>query len=321
MPHPSKLRLILAFAALYLFWGGTFLFIRFGIETIPPFLMAGARHLVAGLILYVWAQMRAASRGEARERPTARHWLSAFALGALMLVGGNGGVTWAEQRVASGLAALMIATMPMWLVLIDWMWHGAARPTWRVTIGIVVGFAGVVILVGPGRLAGADRVDPVGAVVLTLAAILWAIGALYSRSAPLPKNLLLVIAMQSVAGGVLLFAVSAAAGEWARFSFAAVTLKSALSVAYLTVFGSIIGFTAFIWLMRVTTPARVSTYSYVNPIVALLFGWLAGGEPLPARTLIAAATIVVAVILIVSQPVKTAKPPCETELLERAEAA
>ncbi len=315
MPHPSKLRLLMAFAALYFFWGGTFLFIRFAIETIPPFLMAGVRHLAAGAILYLWV----ASRGI--ERPAARHWLSAFALGALLLVGGNGGVTWAEQRVASGLAALIIATMPLWLVLLDWMWHGAARPTLRVAMGIVVGFAGVVILVGPGRLAGADRVDPVGAIVLTFAAISWAVGALYSRTAPLPKNLLLVIAMQSIAGGVLLLAGSAAAGEWARFSPAAVTLKSALSVGYLIVFGSIIGFTAFIWLMRVTTPARVSTYSYVNPIVALIFGWLAGGEALPARTLIAAATIIVAVILIVSQPVKSAPPPCEAELLERAETA
>lgn len=289
---PALPKLVAAFAAVYLVWGSTYLAIRFAIETLPPFLMAGARFLAAGGVLY--AVMRA--RGEPRPSPV--HWRSAAVVGGLLLFLGNGGVVWAEQTVPSGVAALLVATLPLWMVLLEWARPGGERPTGRVVAGLVVGFAGLVLLVGPSELVGGQRVDPVGAGVVLFAALAWAAGSIYSRSAPLPSSPFLATGMEMLAGGALLVAAGAVTGELGALDPAGVSARSALALAYLVVFGSLVGFTAYIWLLRVSTPSRVSTYAYVNPVVAVLLGWALAGEPLSARVLGAAAVIIAAVVLI-----------------------
>ena len=311
--EPSMLRLLAAFGAVYLLWGSTYLFIRYGIETIPPFVLAGARHFIAGLALYAWSLMR----GEARPEPA--HWASATLLGGLMLFGGNGGVTWAQQTVPSGLTALIVAAVPLWMALLDWVRPGGRRPGARVAIGLVLGFAGIALLIGPVNFGG-ERVDPIGATILLVASLSWAMGSLYSRHARLPSSIVLAMAMQSLAGGALLFLAAIPAGHWARFDLAAVSLRSALALGVLVVAGSIMGFTCYLWLLRVTSAARVSTYAYVNPVVALALGWLVAGEALSPRTLVAAVIVVAAVVMIVSYKEERADAGPE-ELLPRAETA
>jgi len=289
---PSQMRVWAAFAAVYLIWGSTYLAIRFAIETVPPFLMAGARFLLAGVVLYAWMRLRG------RSRPTYYHWISAAIVGGLLLLGGNGGVVWAEQRVPSGLTALLITCVPLWMALLNWLRPGGVRPSVAVATGLLAGFGGVTLLVGPGEFAGGAHVDPVGGLVLLLASLSWAAGSLYSRYARFPDSALLATGMEMIAGGALLLLASAATGEWARLDLGAVSLTSLVSFAYLIAFGSLVGFTAYIWLLRVSTPARVSTYAYVNPVVAVFLGWAFAGEPLTPRTLIAAAIIICAVVLI-----------------------
>lgn len=300
---PRTLQILAAFAAIYLLWGSTYLFIRFGVETIPPFLLAGTRHLIAGSLLLAWVRLHTG------EKPRAEHWLPAALVGALLLVGGNGGVTWAEQRVPSGLAALLVATMPLWLVLLDWLrpWSRGfgSRPRLGAALGLLLGFGGVALLVGPSRLNGTN-VDSLGAAVLVLAALSWAIGSLISRHGKLGTSPLLAAAMQSLCGGALLFFLGGASGEWARLDLAHISMRSALSLAYLVVFGSLLGFTAYIWLLRVTAPSRVSTYAYVNPVVAVLLGWAFAGEAITGRMLGATALIVAAVALVITQQHKPA---------------
>ncbi|MEW5926699.1 MAG: drug/metabolite exporter YedA [Gemmatimonadota bacterium] len=290
----SRAQVVAAFAAVYVVWGSTYLAILFAIETIPPFLMAGARFLVSGAALYAWTRSRGAPR------PTRANWRAAAVVGAFLLVGGNGGVVWAEQRVPSGLAALLVATVPLWMVLLDWWRGGGARPRGRTWAGIAVGFLGLGILVGPAELLGGGAADPLGAGVLVLASVLWAIGSVYSRRAALPESPFQATAMEMLAGGALLVLVGSAAGEWGRLDPAAVSGRSLLALAYLVVFGSCVGFTAYIWLLRHVEVAKVSTYAYVNPVVAVFLGWLLAGEPVTARTLAAAAVIVVAVAFITS---------------------
>jgi drug/metabolite transporter (DMT)-like permease len=297
---PTTLGIVAAFLAVYLIWGSTYLAIRFAAETIRPFLMASVRFLIAGAVLYAYARWRGA------ERPTRRHWRSTAIIGGLMLLGGNGGVVWSEEtlpsgepRVASGMAALMVATVPLWMVLIEWLRPGGRRPTAGVVVGLAVGFAGMILLVRPGNVG---RVDPAGAAVLTSACFWWSLGSIYSRHAELPKSPLLATAMEMLAGGALLGLLGTACGDWGRTNLSAITLKSAASLVYLIVFGSLIAFSAYVWLLRVTTPARVGTYAYVNPIVAVFLGWLLAGEPLTAQTLVAAAVILAGVVIITSGP-------------------
>jgi drug/metabolite transporter (DMT)-like permease len=291
---PSTINLLAAFGAVYVVWGSTYLAIRFAIETIPPFLMAGTRFLMAGSLLYVWTRSTGASK------PAAVHWRSAMIIGALMLVLGNGGVTWAEQVIPSGIAALLIATVPMWIVLIDWLWHRSARPQPRVIIGLVIGVVGAGVLTGPAGFTGTSGVNPLGAVALLIATIAWGFGSLYSRRAPLPSSPLLGTAMEMLGGGILLCCLSVFAGEPARLNLGAISFKSLFCLGYLVVFGSLIGFTSYIWLLRVTSAARVSTYAFVNPVIAMFLGWAIAEEPLTSQTLLAAGIIVIAVFLIVT---------------------
>lgn len=288
---PPLWKVVAAYAAVYIIWGSTYLAILFAIETLPPFLMASVRFLVAGGFLYTWTRLRGG------ERPLRAHWVAATIIGGFLLLGGNGAVVWAEQRVSSGMAALLIATLPLWMVLVDWLRPGGTRPTGRVILGLVVGFAGLVYLIGPDD-AGVESVDRIGAAVLLFGSLSWAIGSIYARTAPRPRTPLLGTGMEMLAGGALLLVLGLAAGESPQVQLAAVSSRSALALLYLIVFGSLIGYTAYVWLLRVSTPARVSTYAYVNPVVAVFLGWALAGESLGARTLLGAAIIVGSVVII-----------------------
>jgi drug/metabolite transporter (DMT)-like permease len=289
---PSRALVLSAFAAVYIIWGSTYLAIRITLETMPPFLMAGTRFLASGAILYLFA------RGRGAARPTAVHWRSAAITGFLLLVCGNGGVVWSEQLVPSGITSLLVTTVPLWMVLLHWLQHGGDRPSLGIALGIALGLAGVAFLVGPGQIAGSGGVNPVGAGVLLFASIAWAIGSLYSRHAALPPSPFLAIGMEMLAGGALLTLLGVATGELKRVDVHAFSTASMLAWLYLTLFGALVGFTAYLWLMRVSTPARVSTYAFVNPVVAVFLGWIVLHEPVTPRTIIAAAMIVSAVALI-----------------------
>ena len=295
-----RAEILLAFAAIYVIWGSTYLAIRFAIETLPPFLMAASRFLVAGPLLYAWARWRGAAR------PSPGHWRAAAVVGALLLLGGNGAVVWAEQRVPSGVTALLVAMVPLWMVLLDWLRPGGVRPTVAVFSGVALGLAGLVLLVGPEQILGGEHVDHAGALALAFGCLTWSIGSVYSRHAPLPASPQLATAMEMVAGGALLLVASLARGEWQQLDAQAISLRSLAALAYLVVFGSLVALTAYVWLLRQTTPARVSTYAYVNPVVAMLLGWALAGEPLTARTLLAAAVIVGGVVLITRSKVRSA---------------
>ena len=284
---------MLAFAAVYVLWGSTYLAIRFGVETLPPFLMAGMRHLTAGLLLYLWLR----ARGE--PRPAAIHWRNAVVIGGLLLLGGNGLVTWAEQRVPSGLAALIVSSVPIWMAVLDGI-EKRRRPGAAVLAGLLLGMGGIALLVVPGRFAGNGHVDALGATALLTAALCWSVGSLASRRAALPASTLTATAMEMIGGGALLWIAGLLLGEGARLDLAAVSAKSALSLAYLVVFGSLLGFSAYVWLLKVSTPARVSTYAYVNPIVAVTLGAILGGELVTPRVALAALVIIGAVALIIT---------------------
>jgi drug/metabolite transporter (DMT)-like permease len=293
-------KIVAAFAAVYLIWGSTYLAIRFAIETIPPHLMASARFLVAGAILYAWARLRGAPR------PTFRNWRAAAIIGGLLLLGGNGAVVWAETRVPSGITSLLVATVPIWMALIESLRAGGRRPAPAVIAGLLLGLGGLALLLAPGRLAG--RVDLVGAGALILGSFSWAFGSLLSRTAGLPKSGFLAAAMEMLTGGVWLLLFGLATGQGAQMTFAALSAKSLLSLAYLIVFGSLVGFTAYIWLLGATTAARVSTYAYVNPVVAVLLGWAFAGEAMTLRTALAASVIVAAVALIIRYGARPSTP-------------
>ena len=295
---PRRLTLVAAFLAVYLIWGSTYLAIRFAIETMPPFLMAGVRFTIAGGILY------AAARALGAPRPNRRHWKSALVIGAFLLLGGNGGVVWAEQTVPSGLTALIVAIVPLWMVLFDWLRGSGRRPGSKVALGLLLGFVGVGLLVGPNGLGAGQRIDPAGAAVVVLASVLWAAGSIYARHAQLPASQPLATGMEMLAGGALLLLVGTGFGELGRADLGAISTRSALALLYLIVFGAIIAFTAYVWLLRVTTPARAATYAYVNPVVAVVLGWSLASEPLGPRVLLAAAMIVAAVVLILARPAR-----------------
>jgi drug/metabolite transporter (DMT)-like permease len=294
-PRPkehSRTRVLAAFAAVYVIWGSTYLFIRFAVETLPPFIMAGARFALAGAILYVWARLRG------NPAPTRADTRSAAIAGLFLLVGGNGAVSWAEQRVPSGATALLVATVPVWMVLLDWLRPGGVRPRAGVFAGLGLGLVGLALLVGHGAIGSGDRVDPIGAAVLAAGSILWAIGSLYIGRNPRPPSALIANGVQMLAGGVALLALGAIAGELGRLDLAAASTRSLLSLLYLFTAGSLVGFTAYTYLLQVSTPAKVSTYAYVNPVVAVFLGWAFASEEITARRLVAAAVILAGVAII-----------------------
>jgi drug/metabolite transporter (DMT)-like permease len=284
----TRVQVALGLATIYLVWGSTYLAIRFAVETLPPFLMAGTRFVVAGAVLYGWR------RAVGHPRPTWVQWRAAGVVGALMLVVGNGGVTWAEQWVESGTAALMVASVPLWMVLLDWARPGGRPPRLAVWAGILVGLVGVLLLFG------SPAVDPrytAGWAVLLAASVAWAAGSLYSRTAILPAPLL-ATGMQMLAGGVLLLVVGVLAGELQALDPRGFSVRSVLAVGYLILFGSLVGYSTYVWLLRVTPPALASTYAFVNPVVAVFLGWLLAGERITPRIILASMVIVGGVALI-----------------------
>lgn len=288
----STPRIVAAFAAVYVIWGSTYLAIRFAIETLPPFSMAGLRFLVAGALLLGWARLRGVAG------PTRAQVRDAAVVGALLLLGGNGAVVWAEQWVASGLVALLVATVPFWMVLLDWLWGRGARPAPWIWFGIAWGLGGVALLVSGGELGGGTPRQLAGGLVVLVGALSWAAGSIYARSARIPTAPRLATALQMLWGGAFLLVAGGLTGEWAQWNPADTSMHSLLALTYLIVFGSLIAFAAYIWLLGVTTAARVATYAYVNPVVALVLGWGFADERLTSRTLIAAAIILSAVVLL-----------------------
>jgi drug/metabolite transporter (DMT)-like permease len=286
----------LAFAAVYILWGSTFLGIRIAIETIPPLAMAAIRHSLVGLILYPILRVKTGIR------PKAAHWWTAAVTGVSLLCVSNGGLSWAEQRVPSGIAALLIATISLWLVILDWLRPRGTRPGPRVIVGLVVGFVGMALLVGPPKLGGARRIDVVGAGVLVVASFVWACASLYSKQRTMPASPLLVVAMQSLAGGAALWISAIVSGEFRAVHLAAISGHSWMALIYLVVFGSGMGFTAYLYILKNSTASKVATYAFVNPVVALFLGWMLAGETITTRTAIAAAVILTAVVLVISAP-------------------
>jgi drug/metabolite transporter (DMT)-like permease len=297
---------LVAFAAVYVVWGSTYLAIRIGIESFPPLILAGLRHITAGLILYPLVRWKTGIR------PTAINWRTAVVTGFLLMFAGNGGVSWAEQTVPSGIAALLVATVSLWLVIVDWLRPGGVKPVLRVVIGLLIGFAGLALLVGPAHLGGSERVDPRGAAVLVVASLAWACGSLYSKHGGMPSSAMLGVAMQSLTGGVILLIVSLFAGEYHALHLGAISMRSWLALTYLIVFGSGIGFSAYLYILQKSTAARVGTYPFVNPVVALFLGWLILGEIITMRTVIAAAIILTAVILVITAPHQVSAPIAKT---------
>jgi drug/metabolite transporter (DMT)-like permease len=280
--------------AVYLIWGTTYLGIRVVNETMPPLLSAGVRFVVAGAALYAWAIRRGDREGD---RPTAIQWRSALIVGALLLVGGNGGVVWAERTVPSGVVALIIALVPLWMALFDRV--ALRQPLGpRTVVGLVLGFGGTALLVGQGVDAGSF--DLRGAMFAVGASIAWATGSLYSRNAPLPRRPFVGNGMQQLLGGALLLLIGTLVGELGDVDVDGFSTASLLALGYLIVFGSLIAFTSYLWLLRNARTTLVATYAYVTPVVAVFLGWLILDEPVGLRTILAAAVIVVAVALIVS---------------------
>lgn len=295
---PSPASLWAALLTVYIIWGSTYLGMRFAIETIPPFIMAGFRFLAAGVILYAVMRLR----GAARPQPV--HWRSTLIIGVLLVGGGPGLVGWSEQFIPSGLAALVIATVPMWIVLLDWLYSGHKNPGWQVIAGLLIGFIGLILLIDPFNFSGAEQgqtISLIGVGGLLMAAFLWSNGSLYSRKAPLPDSPLLGTSMEMMLGGAFLLIISLIAGDWRGFDPAGVSMRSMLALLYLITFGSLVAFSAYIWLIRVTTPARATSYAYVNPIIAVILGWLLADEMMNGRMIIATTIIVGAVVLITTQ--------------------
>jgi len=286
---------MIAFACVYVIWGSTYLAIRIAIESIPPLLMAGVRFLIAGAVLSLWARSRGAAW------PDRAQWRTAAVVGTLLLLGGNGGVVWAELTVPSSLAALIVAAVPIVTVALDWLRPGGTRPGRATMLGLLTGFAGVAILVNPFA-NDASRVDPLGALALMGATVSWAAGSIYSRGARSVESPLMGAGANMLMGGAGLTLGGLVLGEAGHLDIAAITTRSALAMLYLIVAGAIVGFTAFFYLLRHTTPASSTTYAYVNPIVAILLGWAILNEPITSRVLLAAAVIISGVVMITTLP-------------------
>ncbi|TGE15924.1 drug/metabolite exporter YedA [Hymenobacter elongatus] len=294
-PAPSRAALLGAFAIVYLIWGSTYLGIRFAIDSIPPLLMAGTRYSLAGLLLYGYMRWR----GE--PRPTAQGWLTAVLIGVCLLTFGNGGVTLGEQYIPTGMASLLVATVPMFLALLGWLSGLAARPTPWVALGLLLGMGGVYLL---ARNPGASHValpghETLGIILVLVAALVWSIGSLYSKKKQAAASPFLAGGMQMLCGGLAMLVIGLMRGEATGFELAAVTTKSWIAYAYLVTFGSIVAFSAYIWLLRAVEPALAGTYAFVNPVVAVLLGWAFAGEQLTLGMLGGAALIVAAVVLVV----------------------
>ncbi|HMZ07146.1 MAG TPA: EamA family transporter [Anaerolineales bacterium] len=299
-----KTKIWIALLALYIVWGSTYLGIKVAIETIPPFFHAAIRFLVSGLILVLW------QKAAGREMPTRKQWISTAIIGNLLLVGGNGLVSWAEQFIPSGIAALIIGSVPMMLVIAEAIRPGGTKPSWQAILGLAIGFVGIFILVGPAEFSGSEaKLDPFGVVALLGATILWAAGSTYSKTADLPKSSLMTTGAEMLMGSIGLLIVSLLTGELNGWNPAEVSTRSIVGLVYLITIGSIVGFGSYIWLLQNAPISLVATYAYVNPIVAVLLGYFFANEILEPRIFVATAIIIGAVIFINNK----GKPKVKTE--------
>lgn len=295
---PPAWQKLLAFAIIYFVWGSTFLAIRVGVHEVPPFLLAALRFVAAGAILFGWTLAR-------RERmPSPRQWASAALIALLIFVGDYGLLFWAEQRVPSGIAAVMMATIPAFMALAEIAFLRTQRLTFRLALSLLIGIAGVAVLVSHSLNMGAAAIDIIGAAALIFGAICWSIASALSRKLPLPESKVMSSGVQMLVGGVLLAFVSAAIGEFHRFNPSAVSPAAWFSLAYLIILGSVVGFTAYVWLLHHESPTKVGTYAYVNPVIAVLIGYFLGGESLGARTIVGTLLILVSVIVITTSRAK-----------------
>ena len=302
----------LAFAIIYLVWGSTFLAIRIGVREMPPLVMAATRFSVAGLVLYVWM----IARGE--PSPTARQWAAASLLSIPVFVMDYGLLFWAEQRVPSGVAAVMLATIPAFMALSEIIFLRTQRLTPRLALALLIGCGGVAVLMSRSLSLGGAAIDRLGAVALIVASLSWSVSSAFTRKLPLPPSKAMSSGVQMLAGGIFLAIVAGAFGEFRDFHLAAVSRGAWLSLIYLIVFGSIIAFTAYTWLIHHESPTKVGTYAYVNPVVAVLLGYFLGGEALGLRTILGALCILVSVIVITTTPAKKPAPALAPEDIAEA---
>ena len=301
----SLVTLVLAFAAVYIIWGSTYLAIKYAIETLPTFLMAGLRFTIAGLILCAWARL-----SSGYEKPKLAHWRTSLIVGTLLLAVGNGGVVLAEHYISSSLAALLVATMPFWMVLLGWLFMGSGRPNLKVVAGLMVGFLGVWLLIAGREVAAGQSTDGqlLGIVLIMIATLGWSIGSLYGTRAPAASPIM-AAGMQMLSGGFVLLIIGTIVGEWGTFDLAAVSFNSWAAFIYLIVFGAVVAYTAYSWLLKNVSPAAISTYAYVNPAIAVVLGWAIAGESLTSQMLLGAAIIVASVALITMNKTQKAEKP------------
>ncbi len=289
-------KIVLAFAIIYLVWGSTFLAIRVGVREVPPFVLAAMRFLVAGLVLYGWM----IARGE--RSPSGRQWMSAFLLALLIFVFDYGLLFWAERRVPSGIAAVMLATIPAFMALSEIIVLRTQRLTLRLGLALSIGIAGVAVLMSPGLKMGGAPIDRLGALALIIAAVSWSIASALTRKLHLPTSKVMSSGAQMLAGGLLLGGAAAVLGEFREFRPSTVSMGAWLSLLYLIVAGSIIGFTAYVWLIHRQSPTKVGTYAYVNPVVAVLLGYFLGGETIGLRTVVGTLFVLISVGVITTTP-------------------
>jgi len=305
-PGASRAQIVLAFAAVYVIWGSTYLTIHIAIETIPALLMSGARFILAGLLLLAFSHRP----GAPRERLTLIHWRSALVIGGCLLLFGNGGVAWGEQYLPSGFVALIIATVPLWMALFAPAF-GGRWINWTAAVGIALGLVGIALLVKPGG-GGAGHWQTL---VVLMAPLLWALGSLYARNAPAPRQSLTAVAMEMIAGGVLLSIAGAAGGELGHVHLGNVSVASVAAFVYLVLIGSLVGYVAYIWLLHHVSVTAASTYAFVNPVVAVALGAIVLGEQVTLLTVVAAAFIIGAVVLLLigqsraTEPAATVRMP------------
>jgi drug/metabolite transporter (DMT)-like permease len=305
--HPQKWQTLLAFAIIYFVWGSTFLAIRVGVREVPPFLLAAMRFLTAGLVLYVWMILK----GE--HSPTWRQWRSALLLGFVIFVVDYGSLFWAEQRVPSGIAAVLLATIPVFMTLFEILLLRTQRLSVRLTFALLIGLGGVAVLMNRSLNLGGEPVERTGAIALIIASVSWSISSVLTRKLPLPTSKVMSSGAQMLAGGVLLTITSAGLGEFRHFHPGAVSREAWLALLYLIVAGSLIGFTAYVWLIHHESPTKVGTYAYVNPVVAVLLGYFFGGEALGLRTILGTVCVLLSVLLITTTHAKKPAPTLVTE--------
>src|SRR6476661_1419807 len=313
--RPASWKILFAFSMIYFVWGSTFLAIRVGVHEVPPFLLAAMRFFTAGLVMYAWLRLRGTPP------PSRREWVAASALGALIFVVDYGCLFWAEQRVPSGIAAVVLATIPVFITLLEIIFLRTQRLTVRLCLALIVGIGGVAVLVNHSFSLGEVPIDRGGAIALLVASFTWSVGTILTRRLPLPGSKPMSAAAQMLSGGAQLFVLTAVSGEFAGFRVQAVSWNAWFALVYLIIAGSIVGFTAYVWLLHYESPTKVGTYAYVNPVVAVCLGYFFGGESIGARTLLGTLLVLVSVITITTTKKNSAErviSSAGTQLVENA---